>query len=542
MALQPRSLTRPVSEAHPKNHATATIGLIYNETVAGRLVDLGPAIQEEDEEILQQPNQGGSPLHLCPQTDLDIPSNPFPSRNAFRSFWGPKSELRRFKDGRILESCVWDEGIVRAEDREGIVPMIVRYIIGYRFRKGEGGVGAMRVVGGDLGEVVVVREEQRQGSFKDALGKFETLVRAIKALEDEEDADMGGKYLPLSVLSCRPGENAAGLRYMDVVPPTAAVSGTPSDELGSTAEPFGVVLQLERSGMWPSDVRAVQRVKMALLESMARGLRGIKARVGKEDVNITADIIIEGGGSVGDSATLEVTLDGWSFRVRIAHDREVLLLEEVIKPSKQVQVLKQQLGNNTAQDITFLQAQQALTACQTRFDHAPAHHTAFLAFHHRIPAFGYTVRLVKRWFGAHWLSGRVREEAVELICAAVFLADGSEGASRIATGKRGFIKVLEWLSRWQGVTYVGVFEAVQDESVGAIQPGEDTIHIEVKAGKGSWRLVTKEDKEGTVWCGDVGPVIATRVRDLALASVEVVKSNFLESFKVKDDTTIYIIC
>ena len=78
--LHPSSTSRPTSQAHPSTPDVIFIGIIHNPQQAFHLVDHGPAAGDEDQVALEQ----------------------------FREFWGEKSELRRFKDGRILESVVWE--------------------------------------------------------------------------------------------------------------------------------------------------------------------------------------------------------------------------------------------------------------------------------------------------------------------------------------------------------------------------------------------------------------------------------------------------
>jgi len=51
---------------------------------------------------------------------------PFLQATAFRSFWGDKSELRRFQDGSIIEAAVWE---VPTKLRPTIVHSIVQYIL-----------------------------------------------------------------------------------------------------------------------------------------------------------------------------------------------------------------------------------------------------------------------------------------------------------------------------------------------------------------------------------------------------------------------------
>ena len=50
---------------------------------------------------------------------------------AFRQFWGDKSELRRFKDGAIVEAVVWQES--SAGGGQSIPQLIVRHVLERRY-------------------------------------------------------------------------------------------------------------------------------------------------------------------------------------------------------------------------------------------------------------------------------------------------------------------------------------------------------------------------------------------------------------------------
>ena len=50
---------------------------------------------------------------------------------AFRELWGRKSELRRFKDGMIVESVVWD--VKTVDERAHIPTLIVKFLLQHHF-------------------------------------------------------------------------------------------------------------------------------------------------------------------------------------------------------------------------------------------------------------------------------------------------------------------------------------------------------------------------------------------------------------------------
>ena len=469
--LQLRSLPYSITTVHSTQHPTLTLGIIFDPVHAPRLVDHGP-----------------------PASSAEV--------DTFRAFWGPKAELRRFKDGSIVESCVWDEGIVRIEDREGIPARIVRYILKLHFGIPKEDVC---VLSGDYGSTVAAPAVRGRGEsgYKNGLAAFDTFVKELRILEDKG-------HLPLMLKSAKPC--SPYLRYTSVFPPSPV--SPPSQSIHPSASylpAFEIALQFEQSSQWPDDLRAIQKVKLALFESIARGLNQRLGDACRACVVIDQDV-----SEIEDGCALEVVLDGWAFHARVGHDREMTLLQDMTG------------GGNKRPNQPTLSAQERQAATHgldvycRRFNHAPAHHSAILALHHKLSAFAHTVRLVKRWLGGHWLSARVTDEAVELICAQVFLSNDGDVP---ACGKRGFVRVVEFLKSWNGFAYVPLYEAVRE--VNTAVPTEHAI----QAGKGSWRLSTAEDTSGTRWCDNVTIPVATRIRQLANATIVYLQEG-AQTFKV----------
>ncbi len=108
--LHPSSDARPLSQALPASSAVVLIGIIVDTEHAFRLVDHGPTAENREGEGAEK----------------------------FRHLWGDKAELRRFKDGSITESVVWD--VKSADERAYIPAMIVKYLLQLHF-----GIGADNV-------------------------------------------------------------------------------------------------------------------------------------------------------------------------------------------------------------------------------------------------------------------------------------------------------------------------------------------------------------------------------------------------------------
>lgn len=525
--LHPSPTPRPINHALPSTPDVIYIGLVYHPQHAARLVDHGPAADEQDQSLI----------------------------TAFRELWGEKAELRRFKDGRIVESVVWD--VKTADERAHVPSLVVRFLLQRHFGIPDKD-STVRGWQSAFDSVLRLPEEVSRvylngGSpvgYKSALTAFDGLVKAIKDLDDE---------LPLATLNVSPVCEA--LRYTSVFAPVPL-----SDSLASILPPnarylplMDIIVEFEKSSKWPDDLKAIQKIKLAFFEKVAEGLmksvQGLKARV------VTGDGVHESN-PVLDQSFLEVlTPEGWAFSVRIWNSREAVLLDRVIaghdKLLPHVKPLQKQKQQKEKEYHDAVYAKEVYTR---RFIHGPRHHRAVAALCHRYSAYAGTVRLVKRWLAAHWVlgPGRVSEEAVELICAKVFVGEDGRYVevdvdSDMAvkqpgvpgTKERGFACVVEFLRewRWEEGVYVPLYGQTQNQNqetsvegeggeegmggqggVGnkAEVSGKGTEAKEVKASNTSaWTISTEFDREGKMWTNN-GPdvVVAHRIKALAQASWE----------------------
>ncbi|KAF7327497.1 Mannose-6-phosphate isomerase [Mycena kentingensis (nom. inval.)] len=485
------SSTRPLSQALPTDPYIVYVGLILDTHHAFRLVDHGPAAEEQDPTISQQ----------------------------FRDFWGDKAELRRFKDGRIVESVVWD--IASADERARVPAMIIRHVLSRHFGLQEDATQSWqsafdRVL--KLPETIsrVYAAAGAATGFKGAMVAFDGLVKDLKALNEK---------FPLSVATV--SATSQYLRYTSVFAPVpltvSFASSLPSN--GRYQPVIDVVLQFEKSSKWPDELRAIKKVKLAFFERLADSLMssvsGLEASVVCHDVPC----------DLQDNARLEVTtVDGWAFSIAIWHDREATLLDRLISGDNALPHI-----NRPAEKKKTKEQHDAAVAKEVylrRFIHAPRHHRAISALHHRFPAYSGTVRLVKRWLAAHWvLHGHVTEEAVELLCASIFVGDGrdirndsdkpaAERASVPGTKERGFAAIVRFLKdwKWEDGLFVPVYarETIETQALPALS----------SAGCGGvWRVSTEADKTGNIWTGR-GPdiTVALRIRALSAATWESLQS------------------
>ncbi|KAJ8522745.1 hypothetical protein ONZ45_g757 [Pleurotus djamor] len=519
--LHPSSSPRPLTQAVPATSELThiLIALVLDSQHAFRLVDHGPAADESDTSVVER----------------------------FREFWGDKAELRRFKDGRIVESVVWD--VQTPEERSQVPAMIVEHILRLHFGVRVDQVQTWQKPFDALLKLPpsissVYQQAGVAAGFKGALAAFDQVVKNIKALDDK---------LPLSILNISP--SSSFLRYTSVfapVPLPASISPLlpPSARYLPHLE---FIIEFEKSTRWPDDLSAIQKIKLAFFERIATALMA--------SVNgLSANVVVGDGptdSDIQDKARLElITKDGWAFSARIWHEREAELLDRVLDKKPLLPHIVAAMPNYkppTGKDIR--EAQEAKELYLRRFIHGPRHHRAIAALCHQFSAFAGTVRLVKRWFSAHWLlGGHVSEEAVELLCASVFVGDGknvgielegdesnsSDRPTIPATKERGFAMVIDKLRSWEWMNgmFVSLYGRRVSGGVGGVDGDGDAVMDGVPdttspsrgskippSHKGVWRLRTVEDPLGNVWTSH-GPdaVVARRIHALSEATWGVLQS------------------
>ena len=476
--LRRSSATRELSQAHPFTPSIIQIGFILDPTNAFLLVDRGPSVEEAEK------------------------------NSEFREFWGnDKTELRRFKDGRILESVVWD---VKTVDEKAYIPaLIVKHLLRLHFGIEETSVFTWQPsfdtqirLPKAISDVHSRLGSSASKGFRDATSAFDSLVKQIKQLEE----------LPLSVATISPVHSA--LRHTSAFTPVA-ISGSASSALPPWSRyipAMDIIIEFEKSPRWPDDLAAILKMKLAFLEHIARSLmkavEGLAAKVVVDNPSPSA--------SFQDRGRLEIlTPEGWAFSASIWHEREVTLLDRVIEGEP---------NRPFAPKPSPREKQAAVKAKETyvrQFVAAPSHHRAISNLCYRYPGFSGTVRLMKRWLASHWLlEVHISQEAVELICAKVFVGDGSSLSEDFdslknqvdtpVTKERGFAAVVHFLAswEWQAGLYVPLYGKVE-----ALIPRGPAGSV------GAWVIRTSEDPSGKMWTSS-GPdaVVARRVTAFARAT------------------------
>ena len=238
----------------------------------------------------------------------------------FKHFWGDLSQLRRFRDGSMAEAVVF------TGNKQRVCYEMLKYAIDHHL-----GVNLSSSVTSYLDlqiyslfepqfiqkapefiyaenpkkrkrhsekpEIVRMSADEITGT---ASSSFERLSKALRQLNG----------LPLSITSVQCISPVYRYSHPFPTPPqrfflsgmlvqqnsqvkTAALLKIPNDgnyeKVPKLVEPLNVLVQLETTNKWPDDLRAVERLKCALLVNMGQGLRtqyGLTAQAGPQYLDV----------------------------------------------------------------------------------------------------------------------------------------------------------------------------------------------------------------------------------------------------------------
>jgi len=296
------------------------------------------------------------------------PSAESEAAKSFRALWGrEKSELRRFKDGSVLECAVWAKPPAGRESESKKQPAVVTQIVQHLLRKHFGDRAATcDIVSGPSGFVTNLGDRDRRlwvafEAFRAHLCQLSSLPLTIK---DVHAVDRAFSYTALSP---------------PVAPPTAdGVSRTLHD----------IVVEFESSGRWPDDPMAARKVAGAMLLQMKEELQG--------DLGLDADLT---------ETFLDVRFPEFVFRVQIFHEKELF---EVAR----------RVTNFQAQAHATPPSDESLERLRSLWWRPRIRSTCHAQVLQK-PALAGAMRLCQRWLGSQLLAGY--EEFAEHLVASVFL-------------------------------------------------------------------------------------------------------------------------
>jgi U3 small nucleolar RNA-associated protein 22 len=470
----PEPTSYPISSQPPPESPPLTLGLLLDPETSRRTNDYGP-----------------------PQND--------DAAKSFRDLWGSKTSVRRVKDGRILEAVQWD--VKSTEEQYGIVKRIIRYILALHISAGVAGdihflTPTLFPLLAPPADVAATFSKTDGDAFMQLNQAYESFVRQIRDLQD----------MPLHISAVIP--LSPGLTQTSVSPPYPQnfqkLAGQAPESYHVPSHQ--VIAQLEGSGKWPDDLRAIQKVKIGFLLQIAREMekhRGVTTHVGLE--NPDADI--------SNTGFLDVVYEsGYVFRVRLQQDpnhREATLMERVLK-------------NKLLAPKDWTRFEGALKQYREYFVYGAAHAQALHALRGRFYFLPHTIRLVKRWLAAHLLAPQVSERTIELIVCSIFLHPQPFVAP--ASAEVGFLRTLKFFATWDWKKEPMIVDL--DESITKERHEEITKTFEVlrKQDPGvahsAWAIYPSYETNESLWTKDrPSKAVAARITALAKSSLQVVSKD-----------------
>ena len=442
-----------ITSSTPRTSRTVKllVGLLLNPEHIHRTVDRGPLAEDKE------------------------------AAASFRKFWGEKAELRRFKDGSILESLVW------STSSHSVLEQIITHVL-RRHLCDEAAGGLLRL--GDSFDWILPSHGQHD---VDAVTLHQPVMTAY---EDLEKQIRGLEALPLQIRQLSPADPQ--LRYSSLRVPDL-------DSGRHHMVPANVYVQFEGSARWPDDLAAVQRTKIAFLLKIGELLEGsgpITTRLGLENSN----------NHLLNVAFLDVHYPAVFFRLRIHHERELSLLERALKSAP----------SSTSREATA----SALSMYKRNFVQSPLHTQAVRTMSIRFPLLSPSVRLMKKWRDSHLLSHHISDELIELLTIRSFVQPYPWSVP--GSVMTGLLRTLTFISKWDWRSE----PLIVDFSGEMKSTDRDAINVRFEA----WRkfdpamnriamfAASNLDPDGTTWT-ELGPtkVLAGRLSSLARAACDLVK-------------------
>ncbi|KAK6339517.1 hypothetical protein TWF718_008924 [Orbilia javanica] len=321
----------------------------------------------------------------------------------FREFWEGKAELRRFKDGRVMETVSWDAGLPPVEQ---ILSFLHQKITSSsqknQLPKFYGHESEIYLTSTPL--IWPIGE-----SYGAAISEFENIANTIRQVKD----------FPL------------GFRKISRVSPALSFTSVrpPSPCLKHLGPPIEGEIELESSSMWPADSEQRNRSEFGLLLKLRAELEAsgnfFAIRVGIAGANGSHKFPVSEPSNVYCFMDI-LTKRQYHFRFRLKHTLEVLSEAGGMK-------LLANPRPSTQKGPTHPDGSSHLRASSIQRCHK----------HQYFPS---SVRILKKWFQSHLIAHFFDEDILELFVAIAF---SQYSPTDIPSSTYcGFRKVMARLSYW----------------------------------------------------------------------------------------------
>lgn len=353
--------------------------------------------------------------------DRGPPSSDTEGVEAFRSLWGDRAELRRFKDGAIVYAVIWELNKGYSNEatwQAGIIKAIALHILQTHFCpckiRSPSLDNMTSLVDGIPNNAVYSLFTDPMEAHRSVLKAFEhfaTLLRSktAKNISDEDSNDLRSALgLPLAIDAVEPLDPS--LRYAALYPPIPhpLLGGKRQDPSKKVAgaicfDPIRIQVRFATSTKWPTELKAIQAAERAMLIELVNGLDRLDY--------ITQTSVTE--------SYADISYNGYVWRVNVRADPEMNFLRGLNTPSAEAQ---RRLAELVEANVA-----------------APVHHTLVHSVYTKNPSSSAVVRLAKRWLSSHML--QIPFEAIELMVCALYNVGNPPG-----TLSRGFERWLNLLA------------------------------------------------------------------------------------------------
>lgn len=422
---------------------------VLTRALTDRVTLVRPFLREGDEWALDQAMPSRRKLAIGIRIDPEnawriVDKGPSAEDKAmsadFRGFWKEKSELRRFKDGAIVEAVVWDE--IPPDNKHVILETIVQYIVPAHcphIRSRE----QIRTSNASLYTALDVEEHVTKATTKKIAGTsyestmtsvsnlwviFNAFAKTIRELES----------LPLKVTDLLPVHSA--FRYTSLFPvqphPLAfskgqKITAASTAQVNTVLEPLSIQVKFERSSAWPTEKDALMHAKTGFYVLIGHELETrhhLRCEVGIDCV--------------------DVFTSGYVFRIQIDSEKELNVVTGATGLKK-----------------TALVGSPEYVATLQQIEYLPRHSSMIHALHTKNTSFGPTVRLAQRWLADNLMSNVMRIEAVELLVAHAFVnATPTSMPHSILSGFLRFLKLVSSFDWADAPLIVDLNSSMNDEA------------------------------------------------------------------------------
>ncbi|CAG5059007.1 unnamed protein product [Parnassius apollo] len=427
--------------------------------------------------------------------DRGPPAN-LPESEEFRAFWGEKSELRRFQDGSITEACVWTAD--SAAERRALPKQIVDYLMKFKY-----GVPPTQMfhVCEQLDGLLVTRSAGRESveeSCVRALQAFDRLRRDLRDLE-QLPLHISAVYGVSEVFSCSCNVVPAARSMQNIRRrgSSALLKDTPQARLPPYTPAHTAVLELGHSGKWPGDIEAFRCLKAAFNIQIAD-------RLSKQFSLPTQPY----------PTHVDVLVDGYVFRLKIAHPKEITLL-------------RREMENGV---VKYKESEESINLqCETLL--LPRLRGALHGLHQKHPAFGPAVCLLKRWICGHLMSAPHFPHVLpELLVTTVFVKPSPFEPP--AQPRTAFLRTLRLIAETDWSTEMIVLDFNDDVSHEEIAELERKFNERDQQSPAMYIVTAYDGDLPSVWSW-VSPSreVLVRIRAIARATLTYFETALLQDFK-----------